>query len=44
MTKTYIQPKMQVTHLASMMLMQSVSSGATGDMNVNTGIPTDDQW
>ena len=42
MTKNYIQPQTRVVFVAGMTLLQSASPA--GDMNLNTTIPTDDQW
>ena len=41
--KVYNLPAVEVTHLASMTLMQSVSP-TNGAGKVNIGIDTDDQW
>ena len=43
MTKTYIQPEVQVTQIALASIVLAGSS-ASGDMNINSGIPTDEQW
>ena len=44
MKRIYIQPSVTVAQIAldSMLLAGSPAPGNT--MNVNTGIPTDDQW
>ena len=43
--KVYNLPAVEVTRLASMTLMQSVSPAASGGAGkVNTGIETNDQW
>jgi len=45
MKKQYIQPEIQVAHLASMPLMQAASPAPAGDsMGLNIGIGTDSQW
>ena len=46
MKKNYINPEVQVAQIAleSMVLAGSSAPAPAGDMEINTGIPTDDQW
>lgn len=43
MTKTYIQPEVQIAQVALASIVLA-GSATPGDMNINSGIPTDDQW
>ena len=43
MKRNYIQPSVTIAQVATMTLMQAASP-AGNSMNVNSSIPTDDQW
>lgn len=42
--KVYNQPEVLLTHIALASIVLAGSSTPSGDMNINTGIDTDDQW
>ena len=46
MTKNYIQPEVLVAPIAleSIVLAGSPAPAPSGDMGINTDIPTDEQW
>ena len=44
MKKNYNQPEVQVAQIALASVVLAGSSAPSGDMNINPGIPTDDQW
>ena len=45
MQKTYIQPSVTVAQVALQSIVLAGSPAPAGNsMNLNTGIPTDDQW